>query len=92
MLDGHNGNVLSPLSPLNTNSKLKKQYRKRKPSEKDLKKGSTINNSGALTKERRKSQQHKKQLSRTRIRSIDSDGVGDLDASTLIGGLEWHFN
>ena len=82
MLDGHNGNVLSPLSPLNTNSKLKKQYRKRKPSEKDLKKGSTINNSGALTKERRKSQQHKKQLSRTRIRSIDSDGVGDLDAST----------
>ena len=82
VMDGHDDNILSPLSPLNSNSKFKKQYRKRKPSDKDLKKGFQINDSAAFSKDRRKSQQLKKQINRNRIRSIDSDGGDDLDAST----------
>ena len=82
VMEGHDDNILSPLSPLNTNSKFKKQYRKRKPSDKDLKKGFPINDSAAFSKDRRKSQQLKKQINRNRIRSIDSDGGDDLDAST----------
>merc|ERR1711997_1015619 len=48
----------------------------------DLKKGFPINDSAAFSKDRRKSQQLKKQINRNRIRSIDSDGGDDLDAST----------
>ena len=82
VLEGNNGNALSPLSPINTSSKLKKQYRKRKLSDKDLKKPASINTSSAFAKGRRKSQQIKKQQNRNRRRSIDSDGGGDIDAST----------
>ena len=82
VLAGNDGNALSPISPTNNSSKLKKQYRKRKLSDKDLKKSATINPLSAFAKGRRKSQQIKKQQNRNRRRSIDSDGGGDIDAST----------
>ena len=43
--EDNDGNTLSPISPMNTSSKLKKQYRKRKLSDKDLKKSASINSS-----------------------------------------------
>jgi histone-lysine N-methyltransferase MLL5 len=81
ILEGQEGNIMSPLSPINASSKLKKQYRKRKSSEKDLKKATPINSSSARAKGR-KSQQLKKHQNRNRRRSIDSEGGGDVDAST----------
>merc|ERR1711997_1227726 len=48
----------------------------------DLKKGLSMNNAATFTKDRRKTQQLKKQQNRSRVRSIDSDGGGDLEAST----------
>jgi hypothetical protein len=53
VLDDNDDNVLSPASPLNASSKLKKQYRKRKQSEKDLKKISPLSSS-AMTKKQTK--------------------------------------
>merc|ERR1711981_646825 len=82
VMEANDGSVVSPISTINTSSKLKKQYRKRKLSDKDLKKSPSINSSSAFAKSRRKSQQMKKQQNRNRRRSIDSDGGGDIDAST----------
>lgn len=82
VLEGNDGNILSPLSPMTAGSKLKKQYKKRKLSDKDLKKSTSIASSSAIAKGRRKSQQLKRQQNRSRRRSIDSDGGDDVDATT----------